>query len=72
MGYPRESLHCEGTRIAGTSKEGGLELQGREKEAAVPASGTLQRLAKAGGSGSSRKRTSRQIELPNYRLLKIT
>ena len=41
-------------------------------EAAVPAPGTLQRLAKAGGRWQFKRLTWRRIELPNYRLLKIT
>ena len=41
-------------------------------EAAVPAPATLQRLAKAGGRWQFKRLPWREIELPNYCLLKIT
>ena len=41
-------------------------------EAAVPAPATLQRLGKAGRRGQFKRLTWREIELPNYCLLKIT
>ena len=41
-------------------------------EAAVPAPGTLQRSAKAGGRRQFKRLTWTEIELPNYCLLKIT
>jgi hypothetical protein len=43
-----------------------------EMEAAVPAPATLQRLAKAGERWQFKRLTWREIELPNYCLLKIT
>jgi hypothetical protein len=41
-------------------------------EAAVPAPDTLQRLTKADGRRQFKQLTWREIELPNYCLLKIT
>ena len=41
-------------------------------EADVPAPDTLQRLAKAGGRWQFKRLTWKEIELPNYCLLKIT
>ncbi len=41
-------------------------------EAGVPAPGTPQRLEKAGGRRQFKRLTWREIELPNYCLLKIT